>query len=107
MERVASYVREHLEAPIAVADLARLVGRSESCFSRLFREAAGVTPHQFVIRERVRRAAALIGEENGLALSEIAVRCGFADQAHLTRAFKREVGMTPAAYCRERGLPAR
>jgi AraC family transcriptional regulator len=103
IRRIERFVEARLHEPIRVADLAGAVDRSASCFARLFKEATGVTPHRFVVRARVERARAMIDRGEGAGLSAIAVRCGFADQAHLTRAFRRELGQTPAAYCRANG----
>jgi len=64
----------------------------------LFREATGLAPHQYVIRERIRRAQAHL--EAGLPIQEAAAALGFSDQSHLHRHFKRIVGVTPREYAR-------
>ena len=66
-----------------------------------FRQVFGLTPAQYVARVRVGAAAALLAESK-LAISDVAARCGFTDQAHLTRQFARYTGLTPGQYRAER-----
>lgn len=65
---------------------------------REFKRATGLSPHQYVIQTRVRRAAELLAR--GLPISDIAATVGFADQAHLTTSFRRHLGATPASWQR-------
>jgi AraC family transcriptional regulator len=67
-------------------------------FSRLFKEATGKSPHQFIIEARVFKARHLL-ERGNLSISE-ACEVGFVDQSHLTRHFKRAVGLPPKALLR-------
>ena len=68
---------------------------SERHFSRLFKESTGVSPHQYVIRQRVEKARDLLASTD-LPVGEVALVCGFAHQGHLARHFGRLVGVTPA-----------
>jgi len=68
-------------------------------FARLFRRTVGVPPHQYVLRRRVERAKELL-LTGRLGLSEVALAAGFSDQSHLTRVFRRAVGLTPARFRR-------
>jgi AraC-like DNA-binding protein len=101
MRRVESYIDEHIEQQILVADLSGLIDLSEAHFSRGFRLAYGEPPHAYVVRRRVELAAQLMlaGCE---PLSEIALKCGFHDQAHLSKQFRQVTGETPAAWRRLR-----
>jgi AraC family transcriptional regulator len=65
----------------------------------MFRESTGTTPHQYVMQRRIAHAEKLLSA-NQLGVAEIAVACGFSSQAHLTLAFKKQTGMTPAEYRR-------
>jgi AraC family transcriptional regulator len=105
MRRVESYIEEHLDQQILVANLSELVHLSEAHFSRAFRLAYGVPPHAYIVRRRLELAAQLMlaGRE---PLSEIALRCGFHDQAHLSKQFRQLTGETPAAWRRLRRRPA-
>ena len=86
-----------LSGSLRLADLARECGLSASQFSRAFRHTVGETPHQWLIRQRIECAKALLrGNESTLA--EIALICGFCDQSHFNRTFKRFTGMAPGQY---------
>jgi len=98
VETVRRHVRDHLSGPVTVDGLAELVGFSPSCFARLFKQATGVTPHQFVIEQRIERAKALFAHDPSTPISRVAAQTGFSDQAHLTRTFRRVVGQTPGDY---------
>lgn len=94
---VRDYVRNHLRETISLNDLAAEVGMSRFHFARRFRCATGVTAHEFVLQARVERARIML-KRTSTPLPEIARQCGFADQSHLTREFKKRVGTTPGAY---------
>lgn len=97
LARVVERVEAGLHAPIGLADMAAAAGMSRFHFARAFRAETGETPHAYVTRRRCERAKALIlGGEASLA--EVAQRCGFAHQAHLTTAFRRVVGTTPGRW---------
>jgi AraC family transcriptional regulator len=105
MRLVERYIEEHLDQQILVANLSELIHLSEAHFSRAFRLAYGVPPHAYIVRRRLELAAQLMlaGRE---PLSEIALRCGFHDQAHLSKQFRQLTGETPAAWRRLRRRPA-
>jgi AraC-like DNA-binding protein len=96
---VRDYIQHHLGRPITLDDLAGEVGMSRLHFARRFRSTTGTTPHDFPLQQRVKRARTML-ERTSTSLSEIARECGFADQSHLTREFKKRAGMTPGAYAR-------
>ncbi|MEM9381854.1 MAG: AraC family transcriptional regulator [Planctomycetota bacterium] len=97
VQRIVDHLAEHHAREVGVDELARLASLSRDHFSRLFREAVGETPHQFVLTYRVERAKELLADE-GLGLAQVAIRCGFSDQSHLSRVFKRKTGTTPSAF---------
>lgn len=97
--RLREYIDSHISGPVAVADLSALVQRSDAHFSRLFRRTFGKSPHAFVIRRRVDLAAQYMLQTEA-PLSDIAQRCGFADQSHLCKLFRQTTGYTPTAWRR-------
>jgi AraC family transcriptional regulator len=105
MRLVESYIEAHIDQQILVANLSGLVDLSEAHFSRAFRLAYGEPPHAYIIRRRVELAAQLM-LASGDPLSEIALKCGFHDQAHLSKQFRQVTGETPAAWRRLRRRPA-
>jgi AraC family transcriptional regulator len=97
--KVVSYIDTHISDRVLVADLCVLVNLSEAHFSRAFRRTFGKTPHAFVIRCRVELAAQYM-LRTAAPLSDIALQCGFADQPHLCKHFRKIMGHTPAAWRR-------
>ncbi|MCO5734217.1 AraC family transcriptional regulator [Rhizobium sp. SSA_523] len=102
-ERVRRFIDADPAARMTSDDLARLVRLSTSYFSAAFKVSFGTSPHNYICRRRVGRAKDLMLESNA-ALCEIALDCGFADQSHLSRVFRRVTGTTPAAWRRQRRI---
>jgi AraC family transcriptional regulator len=95
---VVAYIEEHLDAGLTLAQLAAAANLSAYHFARQFKAATGMPPHQYVIARRVARAQQLLHPDRDLALAEIAVCVGFADQSQFTHHFKRLVGVTPRQF---------
>lgn len=99
VRKVLDYIDRHITSRVLVADLCALVWRSEAHFSRSFRGTFGYSPHAFVVRRRVELAAKYM-LQTAMSLSDIALECGFVDQAHLCKHFRVVAGETPAAWRR-------
>jgi AraC family transcriptional regulator len=97
---VLDHIDAHLAAEIALEELAALAGRSACHFLRCFKQSTGVSPHRYVMQRRIERASALLAAGE-LPLVDIALACGFADQSHFGRVFRRERNLTPLAYRRQ------
>jgi AraC-like DNA-binding protein len=97
--KVLGYIDGHITSRVFVADLCALVLRSEAHFSRSFKRTFGFSPHAFVVRRRVELATNYMLNTD-MSLSEIALACGFVDQAHLCKHFRMVTGETPAAWRR-------
>ena len=91
------YFDENLERNISLAELAGVVGLSEFHFARKFRTEFTCPPHAHLIRKRIERAKAQLARGN-VPLKVVAASSGFSDQSHMTRLFRRLLGMTPAEY---------
>lgn len=104
-ERQWAAVRELVEArlgePVPLRAMAGAAGLSVSRFARQFKARTGLTPHQFLVRRRVDAACALL-RDTVVPIAEVAVRCGFSHQEHLTRVIRAHLATTPAAIRRER-----
>lgn len=97
--RAKELLRSRLQADLSIADIAAQCNLSPSAFLRAFRETAGVTPHQWLMQQRLDQARTLL-LKSVLTISEISATCGFSDQAHFTRAFSAATGTPPAAWRR-------
>lgn len=94
---VVGFIHDNLDGRITLDDLARVAHLSSFHFARLFRNSTGEPPHQYVIKARVERAKTLLRNRR-LTLAQVAAAVGFANHAHLTRHFKRQVGATPSSF---------
>jgi len=97
LRRVREYIEAHLDEKISIESLADAIGLSMFHFARAFKQSEGVTPHDYLIRRRVKRAMELLASTD-LPLSEIAVTVGFSDQSHCARRFREIVGVCPRDY---------
>jgi AraC-like DNA-binding protein len=98
MARVRDAIEQRYAEPLRLGELAQIAELSRHHVIRAFRAEVGLTPHAYVVDVRVRRARELLGA--GVPPAEVALRVGFADQAHLTRVFKARIGVAPGAYRR-------
>jgi AraC-like DNA-binding protein len=98
VRRARAFLSEHWDRAVPLAELASVAGLSRFELVRRFREQTGLTPHAFQTNMRVECARRMLS--GGVAIAEVAAGCGFADQPHLTRTFKRAVGVTPGRFAR-------
>jgi transcriptional regulator GlxA family with amidase domain len=96
VQRAVRYIERHHAEDIGLQDIARAARSSPFHLARTFKRSVGVPPHRYLIHVRVRSAQALLstGTEKR-SLAEVAAASGFSDQSHLTRHFKRMLGVTP------------
>jgi AraC family transcriptional regulator len=98
-KRTLAYIEANLESKMPVRELASVVPFSRSHFSRAFKRSVGLPPMAYVNTRRVERAKVMMTSTTK-RLTEIAHACGFADQSHLIRWFRRMVGVSPGAWRR-------
>jgi AraC family transcriptional regulator len=99
-KRLRSHIEDKLDSSIRATDLASLVQLSTSHFFRAFRKTFGESPLTYIMKRRIRRAQQLMLTSR-LRLAQVALECGMADQAHLSRVFRRIVGTNPDAWRRQ------
>ena len=97
LRKVEDYVRDQLAEEISVEALAKLVDLSPFHFSRVFKQATGMSPLQFVTRERITLAQQLI-RETTRSLIDIALNVGYTSPSHFAQVFGRIVGVTPTEF---------
>jgi len=96
LKRATDYVGDNLSGELSLDEVASAAGYSRRHFSRAFKESTGLSPHQYVIRQRVERAKGLLLGTD-LPVGEVARACGFAHQSHLAHHFRRAYGVSPTA----------
>ncbi|GHO90533.1 AraC family transcriptional regulator [Reticulibacter mediterranei] len=97
VKRVVEYIQDHLDQNLSLETLAQQQGFSAYHFARLFRQATGESPHQFVLNKRIEAAQHLLKKKD-LPLAQVALAVGFPNQSHFTQVFKNRVGLTPLRY---------
>jgi AraC family transcriptional regulator len=97
LQQILDYIHSHLDRDLSLETLANLANMSKYHFIYLFKRSKGMTPHQYVIQQRIQRAQELLRDRK-LAISEIGLACGFANQSHFTRLFRKHMGIAPKAY---------
>lgn len=95
--QVVTYIEDHLDEKLNPAQFASELGMSEAAFSRKFKAKVGETPMRFVTQVRLEVASRMLSD-GVVPLAQIAADCGFADQAHLSRSFKRHLGVSPSQF---------
>jgi len=98
VRRARAYLDERWAVRVPLAELAAHAGLSRFELARTFRAQVGLPPHAYQLDRRIARARALLAA--GDPVASVALECGFSDQPHFTRAFKRAVGVAPGAYAR-------
>ena len=97
LRRIRELVHARMEDDLGLDEMAQAVGLSTAHFARMFRKSTGETPHQFVLRERLERAKAMLRAPDTRVL-DVAVACGFKTQQHFAQAFRDLWGTTPTEY---------
>ncbi|MGF6391253.1 AraC family transcriptional regulator [Pseudomonas plecoglossicida] len=96
LDAAAAFIRAHRVDPLSLEDICAASGLSRSYLIRAFRQRFGLTPHGYLLDQRVQHARAQL--RRGRAIADVAAEAGFSDQAHLQRAFKQHLAATPGHY---------
>ncbi len=94
LQQAIDYIHDHLGGDLSLIQIAETINISPTYFASLFKQKTGISPHQYVIQQRVDRAIVLL-QTKDLRVNEIATQVGFSSQSHLTQHIKRATGMTP------------
>jgi AraC-like DNA-binding protein/quercetin dioxygenase-like cupin family protein len=101
VRRVRELIERDHSRNISLQELADVARLSPFHFQRVFRRELGVSPHEYLIQVRIRKAREYL--ETGVSTAQVAVDTGFVDQSHFTRHFKRQVGVPPGKYSGQNG----
>ncbi|MEM8542828.1 MAG: AraC family transcriptional regulator [Cyanobacteria bacterium P01_H01_bin.119] len=97
LKQVLDYIDAGLAKDVKLADLAGLLNISPFHFGRMFKQSMGISPHQYVIQQRLERAKYLL-KHSDQPIIDIALACGFTSHSHLSKQFRKVVGVTPKAF---------
>ncbi len=98
INRAIDYIEKHLSEEITLEKLAEVACYSPFHFHRIFEAETGETPRNFIERNKLEKAAALLYHNRHKSISEIADACGFSSISTFSRAFKKFFGVSPGAY---------
>lgn len=99
LRRVCDKIEAQIDTDLSLQDLAGESGYSRAHFLRMFRAATGMTPHQYILELRLRKAKEYLCRKE-MSVIDIAAVCGFSSQSHMTSAFRKHLSVTPAEYRR-------
>jgi AraC family transcriptional regulator len=97
LRRITELVDAKADDELTLLEMAQSVGLSRAHFARMFRKSTGESPHDFVLRHRIKRAKAMLRAPNSRVL-DVALSCGFKSQQHFARAFRYVCGASPTEY---------
>lgn len=98
MQAVIDHIHANLDKPLPVHELAEVSGLSRAHFSRVFAESEGLPPAEFVLQQRMQRAAKLLTKTAFLPVKEVAIMSGFDDANYFSKAFRRVYGINPTEF---------
>jgi len=104
LRSTVAYVFAHLAEPLRPSHLAEVVGVSQRQIERRFRDAAGMSPTEFIIRARLDQACRRLRDTDE-SIAKIAAGLGFYDQSALSRLFRKYLGMSPRDFRKARSHP--
>ncbi|HEY0124206.1 MAG TPA: AraC family transcriptional regulator, partial [Rhizobium sp.] len=92
------YIGANLDKPLPVSELAKVGGLSRAHFSRVFTDSEGLPPAEFVLQQRMQRAAKLLTKAAFIPVKEVAIMSGFDDANYFSKAFRRIYGINPTEF---------
>lgn len=98
VDQVREYLQTRFSEHVRLTTLAEICGIGSFQLIRIFRRVVGVPPYAYLVQLRVNRAQTMLCQ--GAAVADVAYACGFSDQSHLTRTFKKAIGVPPGRYAR-------
>jgi len=98
MTHVATYIKENIFNPISIQDLSQEAHMSRSNFFNLFKHTFGITPNEYIIRQKIEKAKAIISSSSHQSITQIAYQLGYSDSSYFSKQFKRVTGYTPRQY---------
>lgn len=97
LREAIAYIQAHLSEEISLNAIASHLNMSQYYFCHLFKQSMGISPYQYVLQQRINKAKQLL-KQRKLVITDIALECGFANQTHFTKHFRKLTGTTPRSY---------
>lgn len=97
LKRAISFIHDNLDSDLRLAEIANLCAMSPYHFARMFKQSTGLTPHQYLVKQRLDRAKELL-RHTELAVADIGYQVGYKNPSHFARVFRKHTKLTPKAY---------
>lgn len=97
LKQALEYMNSHLSENVSLATISEELGISQYYFCRLFKQSTGITPHAYLIQQRVEMSKQLL-KQRELTINEIVIRCGFANPSHFAKHFQKHTGISPKQF---------
>ena len=97
LKQILDLIGDSLREEVSIAQMASFLDMSQFHFCREFKKSLGVTPHHYIMQQRVKMAKRILKQQK-LSIAQVAVECGFSNQSHLGRVFKQHTGTTPRRF---------
>lgn len=98
MTHIARYIKENIFKPISVQELSAEANMSRTHFFNLFKDTFGITPNEYIIRQKIERAKTIISTSPNHSITQIAYQLGYSGSSYFSKQFKRVTGYTPRQY---------
>ena len=93
-----AYINKNLDRSLRVEEIAAEVNTSKYHFCRVFKHSVGVSPYQYLLQQRIERSKTLLQSNLKLSIADVALQCGFANQSHFCKCFRKYTTLTPKTY---------
>ena len=100
LNRTISFINDNLDRDFKLKDLASLVEMSPYHFARMFKQSVGLTPHQYLVKQRMNKAQELL-RRTEIAIADIGYLVGYKNSSHFAKVFRQQVKVSPTAYRQE------
>lgn len=106
IHEAVTYMEQNYQRNLTVEEISDACRLNRNYFSKLFRDSMGCPPQEFLIRMRLAKATELL-RAGGTPIGEIAAKCGYPNQLHFSRAFKKRYGISPREWRTQNGIPSK
>jgi AraC family transcriptional regulator len=99
LKLVMEFINDNLDKDLSLDNLANIVQLSQYHFAHAFKQSLGISPHQYVIQQRVELSKNLL-KQRTVTINEISIKCGFSSPSHFAKCFRQHIGVSPKQFCR-------